>query len=62
MIFTVLFNYFQSQEELQKAAEEKAAAIAAKTEVSFGWHGWLVRKALTSHQGDPGSIPGGGHM
>ena len=23
----------------------------------FGLHGWLVRKALASHQGDPGSIP-----
>ena len=23
-----------------------------------GWHGWLVRKAVASHQGDPGSIPG----
>ena len=29
---------------------------------SMGWYGWLVRKALTSHQGDPGSIPGRGHM
>ena len=27
-----------------------------------GWHGWLVRKALASHQGDPGSIPVRGHM
>ena len=30
--------------------------------IIIGWHGWLVRKALASHQGDPGSIPGQGHM
>ena len=28
----------------------------------FRWHGWLVHKALASHKGDPGSIPGQGHM
>ena len=25
---------------------------------ALGWHGWLVHKALASHQGDPGSILG----
>ena len=30
--------------------------------MSCGWHGWRVRKALASHQRDPGSIPGRGHM
>ena len=23
-----------------------------------GWHGWLASKALASHHGDPGAIPG----
>ena len=26
------------------------------------WQGWLVRKALAPHQGDPGSILGQGHL
>ena len=26
------------------------------------FHGWHVCKALASHQGDPGSIPGQGHV
>ena len=26
------------------------------------WYGWLVRKVLASYQGDPGVIPGQGHM
>ncbi len=28
-----------------------------KTDQLVRWHGWLVRKALASHQCDPGSIP-----
>ena len=27
-----------------------------------GWHGWLASKALASHQGDPGLIPGQGRL
>ena len=30
--------------------------------VFVGWHGWLGGKAFASHQGDPGSIPGQGHI
>ena len=32
-----------------------------KVDLNLTWHGWLVQKALASHQGDPGSILGHGH-
>ena len=38
-----------------------AQRLRQKLRETHGWHGWLVPKALVSHQGDPGAIPGQGH-